>query len=123
MRWLRELREFFLALPPPISNGSSSSVRAPDSGESEILERWADTRPMHYVRGGDDLLRAATSGPRKTEQRSRICNMRWSNATVLLGDTDFIRCRFFACTLIADGPFSMERCYLDGCIIESKEPS
>lgn len=53
--------------------------------------------------------------------RSRICNMRWANTTVLLGDTDFIRCRFFNCKLIDDGPFSMERCLMENCTIQSRD--
>ena len=69
----------------------------------------------------EDADRAAIPGPRKTEERSRICNMRWSNVTVTLGDMDFIHCRFFNCKLIDDGPFSMEKCFIDSCTIQTKE--
>ena len=45
--------------------------------------------------------------------------MRWANTTVALGETDFVRCRFFNCKLIADGPFSIEHCFVDNCTIRS----
>ena len=61
------------------------------------------------------------TGPRETEERFRICNMRWANTTVLLGNTDFVRCRFFNCKLIDDGPFSMERCLIENCTIQSRD--
>jgi hypothetical protein len=129
----------------PLCPGSGTRV-APDAkpvGE-DILERWFDERPMEGWVNTDRFHRAATRlpegkssapGPRKPDyapmgtgenvclnhERSQICNMRWANTTVLLGDTNFIRCRFFNCKLIDDGPFSMERCYTENCTIQSKD--
>jgi len=53
------------------------------------------------------------------KQRSRLCNIFWSNTTVYLGDNDFIHCRFDNCKLIDDGPFSMEKCFIEGCTIQT----
>lgn len=77
-------------------------------------------------KSGDTVHRAETSVRHETQkppptERSRICNMRWANTTVLLGDTDFVRCRFFNCKLIDDGPFSMERCLMENCTIQSRD--
>jgi hypothetical protein len=152
----RDIRDFFLALPPATENGSRSSVRALKleieqwqiqlAGCLTAAEGYAGANPpkqgdwawspafqavLNLRRDYDyvkklavDLQdaaaeRAATPGPRETHQRSRICNMRWSNTTVLLGDTDFVRCRFFNCKLIDDGPFSMEKCFMENCTIQT----
>lgn len=50
---------------------------------------------------------------------ARICNMSFEDRSVMLGDTDFIRCRFVRCSLIDDGPFSMDNCFMDACAIQS----
>ena len=53
------------------------------------------------------------------ESRAKICNMIWTDRAVMLGDTDFSRCRFIHCTLIDDGPFSMQGCFMDNCTIRT----
>ncbi len=95
-------------------HGWKPSALCPSSGiRSEPIPERAVTR---LTEG-----QSSAPGPRKTEERSRICNMRWANTTVLLGDTDFVRCRFFNCKLIDDGPFSMERCLMENCTIQSRD--
>ena len=88
------------------------AIRRANAGEPAFSHRTA----TRLTEG-----QSSAPGPRKTEERSRICNMRWANATVLLGDTDFVRCRFFNCKLIDDGPFSMERCLMENCTIQSRD--
>lgn len=68
---------------------------------------------MYALMGTGDYVRP-------NHERARICNMRWANTTVLLGDSDFLRCRFFNCKLIDDGPFFMENCYTENCTIQSR---
>ena len=89
----------------------------------ELFNDWGTVMPESGHRAATRLTEGQSSapGPRKTEERSRICNMRWANTTVLLGDTDFIRCRFFNCKLIDDGPFSFERCFTENCTIQSRD--
>ena len=128
---IRDVIDFVLALPSAPDKSSASSVRALRERERLTLERWYNQRPLltrydskNMIYKEEPLLDpecAATPGPRKTEERSRICNMRWANTTVLLVDTDFVRCRFFNCKLIDDGPFSMERCLMENCTIQSRD--
>jgi hypothetical protein len=153
IRFLRQLREFLLALPSWPEKESASSVRAQNIRDKAMLDRWADHPGYKYFErevratGGSDsngggfvtrsepwdpllielILRdlrgdvPTNTGEVQPHERSRICNMRWANATVLLGDTDFIRCRFFNCQLIDDGPFSMENCFVENCTIRTKD--
>ena len=118
MNALRRLREFILALPPKAGNGQKvSSVRA--------LELPPPIAPWDPLRSANAEKEQATFDGfeehyKRKPERSRICNLRWSNTTVTLGETDFVRCRFFRCRLIDDGPFSMEKCFLEECTIQTK---
>ncbi len=100
---IRQFWDFMLALPPRPDNGQKvDNVR---SANAEKPQPPFDGFEEHY---------------KQKPERSRICNMRWSNTTVMLGETDFIRCRFFRCRLIDDGPFSMEKCFVEDCSIRTK---
>jgi len=92
---LRQFVDFVLAVPP----------RPARSANAERSQSVFDSPEEHYKQ--------------QNPERSRICNMRWANTTVALGETDFVRCRFFNCKLIADGPFSMEHCFVENCTIRS----
>jgi hypothetical protein len=131
------LREVFadivavmLALPSKVSKDRADGVRAlnvrvqsaaggreptitPTIREMSGLFGERGQSEWHRLISGDADLFAAKPG-----ERSRICNMRWANRTVFLGETDFIHCKFFNCRLIQDGEFSMQNCYMEDCSIE-----
>ena len=102
---------------PQSANGESPSFTI-EYPEERQKQRREFKQSIQYFDESWDRLKSVC----ENKQRSRICNMRWANTTVLLGETDFIRCRFFNCKLIVDGPFSMECCATENCTIQSKEP-
>jgi hypothetical protein len=120
MNALRRLREFILALPPKAGNGQKvSSVRALELPPPIAPWDRPSSRSANAERS-QPAFEIPEERHKQKPERSRICNLRWSNTTVTLGETDFVRCRFFRCKLIDDGPFSMQNCFVEDCSIQTK---